>query len=382
MLPETQREAILFERSEERKRIQERNQLKRALRPNSAQGTREKKSRSKGSDSHTKAALSDLVARREKKHPTKRSHLFKADEDDDEDYEDDEVDDRKKFTPKKMHHQSRENIREMLSQLQLEDLKRVQVTRTMLEQWLDEPYWDKVIHGLFVRVGVGEYHAKGYVYKVAEIVEATDLGGKKYKIGKKTTSMTLKLNIAGSTKDFQMEYISNSEFTDEEFQSWKKTMEKHEYEPPTSKDLTRLEKNIEYAKNYVYTDEDSNRLIEENRKKALNKGIALDFDGEFIRLKKELKIAQEANDSTRIEEIKDAIRKLFEKKQKKMNQLRSGKYDLDAINKKNKEMNAGRLKKVDNDTTHEDEDDGNKVEKKVVSFADYLRSKGRDMRTN
>lgn len=376
LLPETQREAILFERSEERKRIQERNQLRRALRQRTntviTDKKRETKSRAvKESDGRKSKALDDIVARREKKQSTKRSHLYDDDEDEyiDEEYHTKKV---------KKSRVSAEDIKEMLDQIRYEDLLKVQVTRSDLEAWIDEPYWDKVIRNLFVRIGVGESENKGYVYRVAEIAEPVDLGGKVYKLGKKRTSLCLKLNIAGSMKDFQMEYVSNKPFTEEEFMVWKKTMLKHEYAPPTPKQLEELVKNIHLAKNYVYTEEDIERMIEKNRKNAMEKGTLIDSKT-IMSLKRQLKKAKENNDTDEIEAIKKKLNDIYEIQKKKIEERYKNVPNIEAINRKNKEINSGKIQKQKKEINTEEiirRETEDLTGKKILSLADYIKLKG------
>lgn len=376
-LPETQREAILFERSEERKRIQERNQLRRALRQKTntvvSDKKRETKSRAaKESDGRKSKALDDIVARREKKQSTKRSHLY----DDEDEYIDDEYYSKKSS---KKSHVSSEDVKEMLDKIQYKDLLKVQVTRSDLETWIDEPYWDKVIRNLFVRIGVGESDSKGYVYRVAEIVEPVDLGGKEYKLGKKRTSLCLKLSIAGSMKDFQMEYVSNKPFTEEEFEVWKKTMLKHNYEPPTPKQLDSLVKNINFAKNYVYTEEDIEKMIEQNRKNAIEKGLLIDSKS-IMSLKRQLKSAKERNDTEEIESLKKKLNDIYEIQKKKIEERYKNVPNIEAINRKNKEINSGKIFKQKKESSSDENIKSQSSDeisgKKILSLTDYIKLKG------
>ncbi len=75
-------------------------------------------------------------------------------------------------------------------------LERIRLTRNKLEQWLWEPFFDKVLPGCFVRVGIGKGPGGMAVYRAAEIVGTVD-NCRLYLLGSRPTKKRLELKASG-----------------------------------------------------------------------------------------------------------------------------------------------------------------------------------------
>jgi len=103
-------------------------------------------------------------------------------------------------------------------------IPRIIVTRDMLVRWIDEPYFNRLVQGFFVRVKVGEY-SETNVYRLAMIDEVQDCFHN-YSISKGHTNKGLSLQVGASNKKvFPIVAISNQSPTEYDFRTWQDEME-------------------------------------------------------------------------------------------------------------------------------------------------------------
>ena len=108
------------------------------------------------------------------------------------------------------------------------DLERVRISREKLEKWVDQVFFEKTVVGCFVRLTLASGRENIPVtYQIKEIIDVKvdPDPAKEYMFGKKRINKYLILH-AGKTIPVKMTYISNKEFTDEEFIIWLKTVER------------------------------------------------------------------------------------------------------------------------------------------------------------
>jgi len=108
------------------------------------------------------------------------------------------------------------------------------VKRAKLEKWYGEPYWERAVRGLFVRVMVGQ-DKDTKSYRIAEIIKLVDCSS--YKLGKKECNQLVTLKIGDKTKNFEMKYLSNELPTEAEFNIWAKWNKKLNEALPTKKNI-------------------------------------------------------------------------------------------------------------------------------------------------
>lgn len=106
-------------------------------------------------------------------------------------------------------------------------LTKITFTRKFLEKYCEEPFFDDLCPGFFVRIGLFTYfflylisfkgigvHNGKSVYRVAEIKGVKE-GNKLYHMGKTSTFKLLQLQHANSSaKHFTMEHVSNQPITE------------------------------------------------------------------------------------------------------------------------------------------------------------------------
>jgi len=106
----------------------------------------------------------------------------------------------------------------------LNDVTKIRCNRDTLSRWLDEDEFGPLVKGCVVRVLVGEQN-RARTYRMC-VVGGLETGRETYRFGKVRTNKLLICKFGDLVRPFKMEYISNSDITEEEFNNWHVQMEK------------------------------------------------------------------------------------------------------------------------------------------------------------
>jgi RNA polymerase-associated protein RTF1 len=159
----------------------------------------------------------------------------------------------------------------------LEEVNSVKLGRSLLEKWLDQPFFEKTVPRFFVRVGIGMNREQQNAYRMAQVVgtrthahartrthahspssvcggrAVAEKGPRTYTVGKKKTQYMLKLSHGGNSKNFSIEYVSNSPITMPEYERWLREVDKAHMDIPTPADIEARRRDLESTRHYVYT---------------------------------------------------------------------------------------------------------------------------------
>ena len=169
-------------------------------------------------------------AEQDKKKEKSRSRLKKVrrdessgeemDDDDDDDYalsdeDEEETAEKKRREPSSPQFEEDE---EDVIPLTPEDVNRIRLTRKNLKNWLDEPYFDKVVTGCYVRYCIGTNTNTGKAtYRMMKILGTGKPYKRIYKIDSAPpilqTDKTLRLEMSGSEKEMRLDKVSNHRIT-------------------------------------------------------------------------------------------------------------------------------------------------------------------------
>lgn len=142
-----------------------------------------------------------------------------------------------------------------------EDLNKVRLSRHKMERFVHLPFFDRVVQGCFVRIGIGNNNGKP-VYRVAEISGVCETG-KIYQLGGTRTNKGLKLRHGAQERVFRLEFVSNQEFTESEFFKWKETCALQGISMPTFEEVDQKLKDIKEAMVYEFKEEDIEKIVQE-----------------------------------------------------------------------------------------------------------------------
>uniref|UniRef100_A0ABD2WN22 Plus3 domain-containing protein n=1 Tax=Trichogramma kaykai TaxID=54128 RepID=A0ABD2WN22_9HYME len=145
-----------------------------------------------------------------------------------------------------------------------EELNRIRLSRFKMEKLVHMPFFDKVVQGCFVRIGIGNNNGRP-VYRVAEISGVCETG-KVYQLGNTKTNKGLRLRHGLQERVFRLEFISNQEFTESEFFKWKETCTSQGISMPTADEVEQKCKDIKEAMVYEFKEEDIERMVQEKVK--------------------------------------------------------------------------------------------------------------------
>lgn len=145
-----------------------------------------------------------------------------------------------------------------------EDLNKIRLSRHKMERFVHLPFFDRVVQGCFVRIGIGNNNGKP-VYRVAEISGVCETG-KIYQLGGTRTNKGLKLRHGAQERVFRLEFVSNQEFTDSEFFKWKETCALQGISVPTFDEVEQKLKDIKEALVYEFKEEDIEKIVREKER--------------------------------------------------------------------------------------------------------------------
>ncbi|XP_061599736.1 RNA polymerase-associated protein RTF1 homolog [Cololabis saira] len=375
-MTEKEREQELFNRIEKREVLKRRFEIKKKLKTakkkekeekkKKQEEEQEKKKQSQVQDtqvvmSHNKErrskrdekldkksqAMEELKAEREKKknktaellakrEPLKTSEVYSDDEEEEEEDDDkssvksdrssrssSDDDDEKEETPPKSQPVSLP-----------EELNRIRLSRHKLERWCHMPFFAKTVTGCFVRIGIGNSSSKP-VYRVAEIVDVVETA-KVYQLGTTRTNKGLQLRHGADTRVFRLEFVSNQEFTENEFMKWKEAMIVAVMQVPTLDEITKKEQSIKEALNYKFNDKDIEDIVKEKdrfRKAPPNYAM------KKTALLKDKAMAEENGDGDKVKVIQDELNELEERAEALDRQRTKNISAISYINQRNRSWN-------------------------------------------
>ncbi|KAK4795717.1 hypothetical protein SAY86_028043 [Trapa natans] len=231
--------------------------------------------------------------------------------------------------------------------LKFEDIKEITVRRSKLAKWLMEPFFEELIIGCFVRVGIGMTKSKQRVYRLCIVrnVDGSD-PNRQYNLDNKMTHKYLNLvwGNESSAARWQMAMVSDSPPLEEEFNQWVREVDRTSGRMPTKHDVLEKKEAIKKINTYVYSAETVKQMLKEKKSASTR---PLNIAAEKDRLRRELEIAQYKDDEVEIERINDRLKQLEASRQAQRTDAKA--IRLAEMNRKNRVenfKNASDLKRV------------------------------------
>jgi len=324
-LPEIERERIIADRAEKRQILKERLEVKRKLK----EGKKNKISSSRHLTRHDRMtekekkseSLSDLRRKREKK----RSKMANDNDEDKRNrstWSDSESDD----------NDAKEPEQEVIT---LEELNSIRISRDELEKWVYTSFFNKTVIGGYARLGIGFDSNKNYIYRITRILDVVDYH-RTYKVNKTTVKKALILEHGKAKKRFGMDIISNSPFTEQEYNRYLTVMKNEQQQLPTKEFIKEKEQQIQEARNHKFTGEEISDMVQE--KKQLLK-VPLNFAMEKATLLLQKDKAEELGDEKEIAIINNKLNELNNMKEEKSRLVDEKLDNWTRLNERNRKMN-------------------------------------------
>eukprot|EP01025_Chloroclados_australasicus_P038762 TRINITY_DN40049_c0_g2_i1.p1 TRINITY_DN40049_c0_g2~~TRINITY_DN40049_c0_g2_i1.p1 ORF type:complete len:547 (-),score=67.25 TRINITY_DN40049_c0_g2_i1:566-2167(-) len=223
----------------------------------------------------------------------------------------------------------------------LDDILAIQITRDVVEQWVNEPYFEETLPNCLVKISADRRqdprtHYEETIYLVASVVEVIE-GDTFYKFGKIRTSKQVVVRDENEEKQFQLDYISNRAITKIEFDAWTAKLETAGEDPVTKSMVEAVKEKIHKANTYTYTAEDVKQLVEQRRKKG---SVVINPVMEKVRLQRLLDYNRENGNQEEVERIEAELQLIEERILQDAKQQKPSAYDK--INQRNKQVSMKR----------------------------------------
>ncbi|XP_050410595.1 RNA polymerase-associated protein RTF1 homolog [Patella vulgata] len=373
-MTEKEREQELFNRMERRSVLKTRFEIEKKLKKAKK---KEKNKKSKSSESYQLKSVSDRskerrkdleskkdskkisaletlrAQREEKKHkeekakekqkkPLKASDIYSDDDDDDDDDDnDDEVDKKREekenqrvqddsdsdASSRSSYHSESED-EEYRSKKAVpisckEDLAKIRLSRHKMEKWCHMPFFKKTVLGAFVRIGIGNHEGRA-IYRVAEILDVVETA-KIYQLGSTRTNKGLKLRHGAAERVYRLEFVSNQDFTDTEFQKWKEAVMLCGAQLPTVEEIDKKLSDMKTALNFQFKDEDIKTMVAEKQRFRKNPHNYAIKKTQLMKQKEQAEISGNQTvvnaTSQELEELEDRATKLDRKRTSTINSI-------------------------------------------------------------
>lgn len=227
-----------------------------------------------------------------------------------------------------------------------DDIKEITIRRSKLAKWFMEPFFEELIVGCFVRVGIGR-SKNGPIYRLCMVrnVDATE-PDRSYKLENRTTCKYLNVTWGNesSAARWQMAMVSDSPPLEEEFKQWLREVERNGGRMPSKQDVLEKKDSIQKINTFVYSAATVKQMLQE-KKSASSR--PLNVAAEKDRLRRELEVAQSRHDEVDMERIKKRLQELEASRDSKVKDAKA--IRLAEMNRKNRVenfKNASELKRV------------------------------------
>lgn len=378
LLPEMERESILFERSQLMQKYQERKLLRQHARSIKQQQQQQrqgsKSTRASGRSTRTtghsdlkQSKLSELKKQRAKKSGNYEFSDNESDdsndnyrddrrdeyddEDDEESIYDDEEDDydlgygktkRRSHQTDEVEWAEDDNLDRDSS---LEDYNKIQVGRSFAAKFCFYPEFNKIVEGCYGRVNIGkDKHTGNSMYRMVKI-ERVFLQ-KPYNMGKFFTNQYFGVTQGKDRKIFQMSFFSDSPITQPEYERYLHALEKSDLNQPTPYTLNNKSKVLNEFVSEPLTPKLMDDIVR-NRMVFNKKLSGTNAVMEKQVLKEKLQFAKETGDQKSADKYATQLRSLEKRLSSYEKHHENDQSDiktLGALTSKNRKMNIDRIR--------------------------------------
>lgn len=336
-LPEVERESVLFERSQELQKFQERQLLAQRSKDNQKQSERTSRSQlvKETAKSLKSSKLSELKKQREKKSRRDQDdYESESGEDDPYDLEDEEEDG---YEPDFETYDSEVQWaqRPTKKSVDLVDINSVKTSRSVADKFCFYPGFQQVVTGTFGKMRISQT-----AYRMVRIDGVTE--GKPYRLNENNvvTNQYFQLYQPGQPKKvFPMNRLSEERITQQEFDKWREYVDKARAEGKSASNpaVTEIESKYQELKAFGKQKLEGELFKKylENRRRFNQSVAETDVLGAKLKVRQRLAIAEQRGDS---EDVKRLTKELNEA-EKKFSKMTASKLDATSITAKISEKN-------------------------------------------
>ncbi|KAK9237898.1 hypothetical protein V1525DRAFT_388083 [Lipomyces kononenkoae] len=352
-LGEFEREQILFERSQEMQRFNERKYLAQRLKESKRAGKEKTKTATRSSTRETpKGALSkrSQLSELKKKRDEKNFRVRQRSEDHDYGgsklrYDEDEVDE------DEIDVEAEEDVvwaadAATPKELTVDDVNRIRIGRTLLAKYCHYPEFDRCAVDCFVRINIGynEYKQKE-IYRVCQIKAV--IQSKTYTFMNRTVNTSLLVTHGTSEKIFEMGVCSDKPFTEEEFDTWKHAVRHDKLSLPSRRQIDSKFQQLQKMRERTLSPEEVNTMID--IRQLLSSNLPTNAVIQKTMLNQKRLIALNNGDMEEVAEIDRQINAIDQRQTIKLSNvgLDSPLQMLAKVNERNRRANQDEIRKAE-----------------------------------
>ncbi|XP_050357987.1 RNA polymerase-associated protein Rtf1-like [Nymphalis io] len=216
-----------------------------------------------------------------------------------------------------------------------DQINKLRLSRFKLERLVHLPFFSRVVQGCFVRIGIGNNNGNP-VYRVAEIIDVYETA-KVYNLGNTRTNKGFKLRHGTQDRVFRLEFVSNQEFTDNEFQKWHRAIKEANKKPPTMDFVRNKISEVKDALMYEFKEEDIEKIVAE---KERFRSHPTNYAMKKTQLMKERDVAQLRGDEELVTDLNAKLQELEERASALDKTRTSSIQSISYINNRNRKLNV------------------------------------------
>ncbi|KAF6751157.1 hypothetical protein DFP72DRAFT_816916 [Ephemerocybe angulata] len=337
-LPEIKREEILAERSEEKRRLQEKRVLAQMVKAQKGAGLKmeldeesvaraaKRQHTARGATKEKSRKLDELKARRKAQDESRKraklspkSHRDRSASPQDMDISDDEEEDgiitreeQQEDRERRLLGISTSNSREEevddTSPAELADFNQCRLTRDLVAKHCLAPWFEEYATGTWVRYLIGN-EGNEPVYRICEIQSLSPNRVKPYKVNDRLIDQAVELKHGKSMKSFNMDRISNSQFTRREYERLMTVCKEEKVSFPTKGELKKKYEQMRKLQARPLTESDIDNMLK-RRKEMQSTTNPSTLKMERQRLNQARSLAQKRHDYTEVAELEQKISEL------------------------------------------------------------------------
>lgn len=216
-----------------------------------------------------------------------------------------------------------------------DQINKLRLSRFKLERLVHLPFFSRVVQGCFVRIGIGNNNGNP-VYRIAEIIDVYETA-KIYNLGNTRTNKGFKLRHGTQDRVFRLEFVSNQEFTDNEFQKWHRAIKEANKKPPTMDFVRNKITEVKDALMYEFKEEDIEKIVAE---KERFRSHPTNYAMKKTQLMKERDVAQLRGDEELVADLNAKLQELEERASALDKTRTSSIQSISYINNRNRKLNV------------------------------------------
>lgn len=220
--------------------------------------------------------------------------------------------------------------------ISLEDLNIIRLSRHKLSKWCHAPFFKETVIGCFARIAIGlDPKLNTAVYRIAQICDVIETT-KVYALGETRTNKVFRVKHGKDERIFRGEFISDSQFKEEEYQTWVQAVKNSNMDLPSKEFFESKKRHIQNALNYTFSENEIELIVQEKNK--FNKR-PVNFAVKKTQLLKEKEMAELNNDMEKVDRIMQELDELEEEAKRLDRERTKNIAAISYINERNRMRN-------------------------------------------